>query len=107
MDLEGGAFTRESGMEKTFPKAGELQGWGFRVKPQTPFKSLFLNTFLVEGHNPAFTFPWKTVIRDGGKPRVGCEALCAVNGLDYMFLPTPPSEKGCHWLQNIIKPFLM
>lgn len=93
----------------TFPRARE-QGLGFRVqrpKPQSPFKSLLLNTFLGGGHNPAFIFPWKTVIRDGGKPRVGCEALCAVNGFDYMFLGPPSSEKGGHWLHSIIKPFLM
>lgn len=57
-----------------------------RLKPQSPLKSLFLNTFLVGGHNSAFIFLWKTVIRDGGKPGVGREALCAVNGSDYTFL---------------------
>lgn len=89
MDLKDEHFTSDPGIEMTFPKACECQCWALRMerlKPQSPFKSLFLNTFLVGGRNPAFIFPWKTVIRDGGKPGVGCEALCAVNGFDYMFL---------------------
>lgn len=55
-------------------------------KPQSPFKSLSLNTFLVGNHSPVLIFPWKTIIMVGGRFRVGCVSLHTVNGFDYMFL---------------------
>lgn len=57
-----------------------------RLKPQSPFKSLSLNTFLVGNRSHVLILPWKTVIMVGGKFRVGCISLYTVNGFDYMFL---------------------
>lgn len=63
------------------------------LKPQSPFKSLSLNTFLGGNQDPVLTFPWKAVIMVGGKFGVGCVSLCTVDGCDDTFLASSLRER--------------